>query len=412
MAPFLFVLAMQSVLAGAAPSSIRDVDGAARKARSSQRVGIYLDAAAADDLSGRDRLRALDRAIKRMKRKDGRRLKARVLEAQINAALGRNVSRRTALKNGKRDAQRLKDRSAERHLGLLLDQDRAVLGALSDASRARSEGKALSRSSVDVAREVEHFAAAATAMGDEVGVLRADLLLALVGDVDHAADVVSAATGDDVDDAVLKRVGRFVRTKRRAKTEARHLVADALRLEAAVLARRGQLTAAVSSAMAADVEDSIAALPGTSAATDAPWGRRRETAALCARLRREQPPAHCGTIERKAGTERRFYNFALEGDPRRGAFDAPREDDALQEYVILLEDCVQAGAKANLTTNSTVEIEWALRNDGTVGSYDLRPMRLRETSVDACFKDAFTIYRHPRYAGEMQHMRLSFEVGE
>ena len=116
----------------------------------------------------------------------------------------------------------------------------------------------------------------------------------------------------------------------------------------------------------------------------------------------------CDDVEAKAFGDVTFVDASR---LPKGPFVADEANGTLADYDVLLQRCMKAGAKANLTTQSHVELEWGIDNGGRVRGLDLRPMRLRGTSVEDCVRSALEQFRYRPYPGEMQHQRLDFEIG-
>ena len=117
----------------------------------------------------------------------------------------------------------------------------------------------------------------------------------------------------------------------------------------------------------------------------------------------------CGKAEQRTFGDTLHYDFSREP---RGTFDPEVNAEVLADYDTLLQQCIRDAVRAKVPiTQTVVELEWAVGNDGRLSGYDLRPLRLRNTSYDACLREAFAVFRYPPYGGEMQHVRLSFEVG-
>jgi hypothetical protein len=147
----------------------------------------------------------------------------------------------------------------------------------------------------------------------------------------------------------------------------------------------------------------------TSALPPERYTSRRRTRALClAAEQRSSGRFSCDDVE-----ERRFkvLSFVDGTREKRAPFDPSDAQATVADYDVLLQRCMKAGHKERLTTQTHVEIEWAIGNDGLVKSHDLRPMRLRGTSVDDCVGEAMAVFRYRPYPGEMQHTRLDFDVG-
>jgi hypothetical protein len=366
-----------------------------------RRAAAMLRFANDDHPSLSDRLRATRKARALLPATDGRRTEAFLVEAKLHAVGSSWRKRRDALLNARASAARL--RQDEKKVRL----DEAVAGedamaALADVLRKReasapSGGAAVDEQTRSLAAKVEGALPAWLALSDErqhgAGRLLLARAAALQGDVAGATRIASDvvdALGDGRDAAAVR--------------------ADAWRLLARWFEAQGAWSDAAAAAVAGDrsaaVDPKKAAPTSTTLAT--PYVRTKETAALCKRAKAEG--VSCARVETQRFGDRTFYDFSREP---KGAFDAARADDVLAEYESLLDDCMKQGAKANLTTSTHVELEWSVNNDGKLlKSFDLRPMRLRGTSVDQCLQKAFALFRYPPYKGEMQHVRLTFDVGE
>jgi hypothetical protein len=139
------------------------------------------------------------------------------------------------------------------------------------------------------------------------------------------------------------------------------------------------------------------------------------------------PPRYAGTLRTRdfcaAALARGVSCDALEQEKLGGVtfvdesrrepqpFSPEAAQATLADYDVLVLRCLKDGAKAGLTTQTVVQLEWPIGNDGLVRGHDLRPMRLRGTSVDTCLQEAHAAFRFAPYPGEMQHLRLEIEVG-
>ena len=132
------------------------------------------------------------------------------------------------------------------------------------------------------------------------------------------------------------------------------------------------------------------------------------TRGLCLALEQRRPVVSCDALE-----EQKLGGVSFVDGSRgpEGPFSSDEAARVLADYDVLLQRCLKQGAKDNLTTQTVVQLEWGIGNDGLVKGHDLRPMRLRGTSVETCLQEALSRFRFPRYPGEMQHLRIDFEVG-
>ncbi|MCC7111367.1 MAG: hypothetical protein IT382_18885 [Deltaproteobacteria bacterium] len=183
--------------------------------------------------------------------------------------------------------------------------------------------------------------------------------------------------------------------------------AEALRLKARLLEAQGELEAAAIASLGADREAAIHTKLAASKQQPSPYLKSRASLELCRRARAQG--IVCGKAELKKYGSTLHYDFSREP---RGPFNPEHNAEVLADYDTLLQECIRAAAKARVPlTQTVIELEWGVGQDGRVRSYDLRPTRLRQTRYDQCLQEAFAVFRYPPYTGEMQHVRLSFEVG-
>ncbi len=347
-----------------------------------------------------DRLRAARALFGSLAPTDPKRVDAAVAEAELFAVAGKRGQRRGALLRARADARRLHQDGKAAQLERALDGDVALrkLERFLDHRRGAGAEPASVKSAADA---VDDALPSWLALGDERAHGAARIALARRQALTDA-DAAARALGDAVDALGTGRDAAAVR-------------ADGWRAMARLAEDAGRLEDAAAAALAADRADAVnprvAAAPVTApegGAAAPRYTRSRDTAALCGRLR--DKGVSCAKVEMKRWGARTFYDFSRE---RSGGFNRGRADDVLHEYESLLQGCLQQGARKNLTTNTHVELEWGVGNDGHVlQRFDLRPMRLRGSLVESCLTGAFAAFRYPRYRGEMQHVRLSYDVGE
>lgn len=366
-----------------------------------------------------DRLKAVRAARPLLPAKDPRRVDAALVEAGLHGVAGARGKRRSALRAAESEAKRagLEDKRARLEEARAGEDAAAELARLLARRERGEDSESLREQTTKVAARLEGALPAWLALGDERQHGAARVLLgrrlAADGDVPGAVRVLA----DVVDALGAAPAGRG------ASRDGAAVQADAWRLLARLYEAQGQWPDAVAAALAGDRAAAVnprkpapsstpSSIPSSTAAALAeapsPHVRSRETAALCNRAR--AAGVSCAKVELQRWGARTFYDFSTE---KKGAFDPARANDVVAEYDSLLEDCLKQGAKANLTTNTHVELEWGVSNDGRVlKTFDLRPMRLRGTVVETCLARAFPVFRYPPYRGEMQHVRLSFDVGE
>lgn len=357
-----------------------------------------------------DRLRAL-RAARALKARDGAGLiELHELEAELQGALGDTRARRAALRAARDAAARARlDKRARRLSGLLRSEDALVL-LVRAVQTADVRGRSVDpRATEEVRRALPEW----LAIGDERthGVARMWIARAvLIEKVKESEKLGSEKPERDERAARVTQIATELADIVDALGTVRlhaHARAEVLRSRAALLEDAGQLSDAARDRLAADRESDVdLRVSGLAPSARAPYVRSKETAALCKKVRAEK--ASCAREEQTRWGSATHYDFSRE---RSSAFDAQRADDVFADYEPAVQACLKQGAKDNLTSNTHVELEWAVGNDGRVKSVDVRPMRLRGTSVDTCLQTAFALFRYPRYGGEMQHVRLDFNVG-
>jgi hypothetical protein len=331
-----------------------------------------------------DRLRATQAARALMAGDERKKVEAWLLDAELSGAIGKGGPRRGALNNARASARRL-DMS---ELVMRIEEVMRGDDALALLTRAVAKGKPAEVRALDAAKR---SLAAWLAIGDERthGLARMWITLAEPTELEHKLSELADAA-DALGTARLHAGAR----------------AEVLLARARLLESAGRLGEAARERVQADRERDVnLKRSGLEPSARAPYLRSKETAAACKTLRSEKNT--CAREEERRFGARSFYDFSQEKLP---TLDPQRAEDVIIEYESTLQRCLAEGAKANLTTQTHVELEWGVGNDGRVKGLDLRPMRLRGTVVETCMKEAFSLWRYPRYGGEMQHVRLDFNV--
>lgn len=362
-----------------------------------RRAVALLRFAESDQPALADRLRALKEA----RGHKPRRALTFVVEARLHGAAGANGARARAL--GAAAAAFSKDGAGTRkeHVLRVKKADDALtrLTKLVLAREKHDAAPPLSPSEEVKRTEVTDALAAWEALDDRIQGARARLWLARLratispaggtADVDGGlADLAFAVAG------LTGRDGAAVRL-------------EALRTRARWLDAQGDLEGAALASLGADREAAVDLRQPASRQSTSRYLKSKASLERCRRARAQG--IVCGTVERRTFGDTLHYDFSLEP---RATFDPDINAEVLADYDTLLQRCIRDAVKAGVPiTQTVVELEWAVDNDGRLPSYDLRPTRLRKTSYDACLREAFAVFRYPPYAGEMQHVRLSFEVG-
>lgn len=320
-----------------------------------------------------------------------------VVEARLLPVAGKAKARAQSLKSAAAAFARDGERARQEHLARVLQGDLALEQLQKLAARrekaALSPPAPLAPDEEKLEQEVKDALAAWSALEDPRQEAVARLALARlrssVGD--------AAGSAAHLDAALARAAGRDGAAVR----------AEALRLKARLLEAQGQLEAAALSSLGADREAAIDVKRAASRHEPSPYLKSRASLELCRRARAQG--IVCGRSEHKKFGSTLHYDFSREP---RGPFNPDQNAEVLADYDTLLQECIRAAARARVPlTQTVIELEWVVGQDGRVQGYDLRPTRLRKTSYDQCLKEAFALFRYPPYTGEMQHVRLSFEVG-
>lgn len=399
--------------ASASPTTWADLQ-ATLPADAGPRTKALLRFAHDDDPPLADRIKAAKAAQSALPQNDSKRIDTALLLASLHGINDKPKERRAALvtaralakKKGLEKARRIDEAiNGEDALAVLVK----LLAKRAKASTATTP-TAASELETKAAGVVEGTLPAWLAIGDERqhGLARIALAekLRLDGDPARAERTLS----DAVDALANERDTAGVR-------------ADAWRALSRLFVTSGRWDEAASAALASDraaADDpkrtsskARAHVDGNSAASAAPrYVRSAETARLCKQAR--DNGVSCAKIEKQRWGDRTYFDFAAHApaSSARSPFDAARADDVLAEYESELHECLKQGAKANLTTDTHVEMVWTIGNDGRVPpTAEINPLRLRGTVVESCVRKAFGLFRYPPYAGELQHVRLGFDVG-
>ncbi|MFH1809752.1 MAG: hypothetical protein ABIJ09_13475 [Pseudomonadota bacterium] len=344
------------------------------------------------------RLRAVDGALRLAKKGTRDRIEYLQLKAQLLAVGARWSARARVLRQLAADEKRAgRVRQAELHAQLAREE--SVLGRVSRLVSRIVSGSNIKlatrdQTSVDGAR---NLAALYDELGDRVQGAQALCWVAIVQDATNAAD-----------DVVEPQLGSCAEATRELRDLAQ-LQREALRRLSQRAVQRDDWHAALDHAMRAD---RVVVVPATKAAFDAvessPYRRSETTARLCHLARARG--LSCVELERALDGQLTMHDYSQR--PVMGELEAEVAAEVLSNYDALLQDCVQQGARSGELLKTRVELEWSVGLDGRCRLNDLRPQRLRDTAFAACVNQALGQFRYPRYRGEMQHVSLSYEVGE
>ncbi len=359
-----------------------------------------------DDPPLADRIKAAKAAQSALPANDGRRVDTSLLLATLHGIGDKPKDRRSALvsarslakKKGLEKGRRIDEAiNGEDALAVLLKALAKRAKVLDAADAAQATATELEAKAAGV---VEGTLPAWLAIGDERqhGLARIALAekMRLDGDLAKAERTLS----DAVDALANERDTAGVR-------------AEAWRALSRLFVTSARWEEAASAALASDRAAADDPKRGTKENVDGPrYVRTAETARLCKQARNNG--VSCAKIEKQRWGDRTFFDFAAAAPATsaRSPFDPARADDVLAEYESELHECLKQGAKANLTNDTHVEMVWTISNEGRVpATAEINPLRLRGTVVESCVRKAFALFRYPPYAGELQHVRLGFDIG-
>lgn len=382
--------------AHASPTTWTDLQ-AQLPADKAKRATALLRFAHDDDAPLTDRIKAARMAQSTLGSTDARRLDVSLLLATLHGIADKPKDRRAALVAAKAFAKTRGLEKARRIDEAINGEDALAVLVKSLATRAKATGAPAAELEIKAAGVVEGSLPAWLAIGDERQHALARIALAekarLDGDPAKAERTLSDAV-DALGSSSSERDSAAVR-------------APAWRALSRLFEAGSRWEEAASAALASD--RAAAVDPNRGAIVDTPYKRTLETAQLCKRARAQG--VLCAKIERARWGDRTYFDFTKANAGAR-AFDSTKADDVLAEYESEIHECLRQGAKANLTTNTHVEIVWTIGNDGLVPpTAEINPFRLRGTAVETCVRKAFSLFRYPPYVGELQHVRLGFDVG-
>ncbi len=386
-------LLLVSALAGAAPDVAETWAKlqAELPADPARRATVLLRFAANDQAALGDRLRAARAA----RAHAPRRAASHLAEARLCGVSGQLGARARALGRAAAALGKDGERARQEHVQRVraADADLSRLRQLVDVREKSAVPPPLTPADEGLRRQVSDALPAWQALDDERQLAAARVLLARL----------RASTGD----AAAAEQELAVIAEHSAGRDRAAVRVEAQRARAVLLEQRNDLEAAALASLGADRDAAVDVKKPASRQLATPYQKSKASLELCRRARAQG--VECGRAEQRRFGSTLHYDFSKEP---RGTFDPAVNNEVLADYDTLLRECVRTAVKERVPlTQTLIELEWAVGQDGRVPGYDLRPTRLRGTSYDRCLRAAFDVFRYPPYAGEMQHVRLSFEVG-
>jgi hypothetical protein len=133
-------------------------------------------------------------------------------------------------------------------------------------------------------------------------------------------------------------------------------------------------------------------------------GRSKQTAALCAELKKKK--LSCAQLEEDRWGDRTFWDFSKE-KTRRFSQDKARE--VLAEFDGLLKGCIDQSTQ--LTEFDTeVSFDWTVDGSGRVSKYTVRPRHLESGAFRTCTDAAFAAFRYPRFRGPAASVSYAIDI--
>jgi len=129
---------------------------------------------------------------------------------------------------------------------------------------------------------------------------------------------------------------------------------------------------------------------------------------VCGRLRQAGGSTACLTIERKAAGYGTFHDRSRA--PVRSELSKAAMREVHQEYIPLLHACLfEAARSGEVEPGERFELNWAVTNEGRVTRFEAYPS-VDGLRLGACFHQALSLFRYPRYRGERRTVTVPLAV--
>lgn len=140
------------------------------------------------------------------------------------------------------------------------------------------------------------------------------------------------------------------------------------------------------------------------------YAKTPELEAACVSYDAQKGVAACHRLEKRMLGTYVFRDLSREQSPTAGIPTevARRVSD---EFSVLVHDCLLTQARhSGQAGEARYLIHWTLRNDGHVDAVHLDRKDADQGPLAECLRGAFSVWRYPRYAGELQHVDQEFQI--
>ena len=139
------------------------------------------------------------------------------------------------------------------------------------------------------------------------------------------------------------------------------------------------------------------------------YARTTEVDKVCATVDAKEGAGTCRKLEKTVVGEYTFKDFSAQ--KARQGLEPKTVRTVNEHFAVMLQDCLSAEAeRLKPPAYETYEVRWMVRNDGHVEQVHLGKDYQESTPLALCLRQAFSVWRYPRYDGEAQHVEQSFTV--
>ena len=128
----------------------------------------------------------------------------------------------------------------------------------------------------------------------------------------------------------------------------------------------------------------------------------------CAALDKKKGPGSCRKAQKHDLKHYVFKDFSQNG----GAELSPEQVKAVNEhFAVLLEECIAfESERLQPSDSASYGVRWVVRNDGRADQVHLVQKVQDSGPLASCLRSQFSLFRYPRYQGELQHVEQNFVV--
>lgn len=140
------------------------------------------------------------------------------------------------------------------------------------------------------------------------------------------------------------------------------------------------------------------------------YARTADVDRLCAQLDAREGAGSCRKLERAELGSYTFRDFSQER-ARGGTLAPERVKQVNEHFAVAMQECLAAEAE-RLVPPAMVryQIRWTITPDGRVDQVHLDRRDQDSGPFAQCLRKQFTVWRYPRYDGELQHVEQTFTL--